>query len=265
MNRFQAVKRAWIAAVLASTGICGCEDPKKNADADADARSGALANASTHAHPNADADANANADAEANVNADASANADADVDADTNADAGTDGGSNPFVTYKKILHVGDSTVGYTTGLQMELKRMFKDAGIAYVSWTVTSAGIHAFAEDRVVEKMVKRHSPDLVIVQLGTNNLTVPRPDVYVVDIKNILSQVGARSCYWIGPISIKFPERGMRGILRDNVSPCVFYDSYDLTLERQPDGLHPSQSASKIWAEAFWAFAGQNPASALR
>ncbi len=56
-----------------------------------------------------------------------------------------------------------------------------------------------------------------------------------------------------------------MRGVLRDNVSPCVFYDSYDLTLERQPDGLHPSQAAAKIWADGFWAFAGQNPASALR
>lgn len=169
----------------------------------------------------------------------------------------------PFTGHKKVLHVGDSTVGYASGLQLEFKKMFPDAGVAYVSHTMTSAGLHTVAEERIVEKLVKRHAPDLVIVQLGTNNLTVPHPEVYLPDIKSILAQVGKRACYWIGPIPLKFPERGMRGILRDNVAPCVFYDSYDLTLERQSDGLHPSQKAAIMWSALFFDFAGKNPAPA--
>lgn len=184
-------------------------------------------------------------------------------------DGGDDGGNDaevadlgpPFAGHKKVLHVGDSTVGYANGLQLEFKKMFPDAGLAYVSHTMTSAGLHSVAEDRIIEKLVKRHAPDLVIVQVGTNNLTVPHPEVYVPDIKSILSQVGNRACYWIGPISLKVPERGMRAILRDNVAPCVFYDSYDLTLERQPDGLHPSQKAAIFWSGAFFEFAGLHPA----
>ncbi len=167
----------------------------------------------------------------------------------------------PFAGHKKVLHVGDSTVGYASGLQLEFKKMFPDAGITYVSHTMTSAGLHTVAEERIVEKLVKRHAPDLVIVQLGTNNLTVPRPDVYIPDIKSILAQVGHRACYWIGPISLKFPERGMRGVLQDNVAPCIFYDSYDLTLERQADGLHPSQKAAIMWSALFFEFAAEHPA----
>jgi lysophospholipase L1-like esterase len=52
-----------------------------------------------------------------------------------------------------------------------------------------------------------------------------------------------------------------MRGVLRDNVAPCIFYDSYELTLERQPDGIHPSQKAAIEWAGLFFDFAASHPA----
>ena len=194
---------------------------------------------------------------------DASASSDASADAEVDADV-VDASAPAFDGYKKVLHVGDSTVGYAAGISLEFKKMFPKAGLSYVSHTMTSAGLHTVAEDRIVEKMVKRYSPDLVIIQLGTNNLTVPHPEVYIPDIKSILAQVGHRGCYWIGPISLKFPERGMRGILRDNVSPCVFYDSYDLTLERQSDGLHPSQKAAIFWSGAFFEFAALHPTTNL-
>jgi acyl-CoA thioesterase-1 len=182
-------------------------------------------------------------------------------DASDALDAGVVGTARPFEGHKKVLHIGDSTVGYASGLQLEFKSMFPDAGLTYVSHTMTSAGLHSVAEERIVEKMVRRHQPDLVIVQLGTNNLTVPHPEAYLGDVKSLLSQVGNRACYWIGPVSLKVPERGMRAFLRDNVAPCIFYDSYDLTLERQPDGLHPSQKAAIMWSALFFEFAAQHPA----
>lgn len=222
---------------------------------------GALHGCSSRSSPvDAGADASAVRDASANAVA-----VDAAID-----DAGRDGATEetdagdaapPFAGHKKVLHVGDSTVGYSSGLQLEFKKMFPEAGVAYVSHTMTSAGLHTVAEEHIVEKLVKRHAPDLVIVQLGTNNLTVPHPEVYIPDIKSILAQIGHRPCYWIGPISLKVPERGMRGVLRDNVAPCIFYDSYDLTLERQPDGLHPSQKAAIMWSALFFEFAKEHPA----
>jgi lysophospholipase L1-like esterase len=162
--------------------------------------------------------------------------------------------------HRVVLHVGDSTVGYHLGLQLELSRMFKAAGIRYESRTVTSAGLHSFATEKILEKAVRETDPDLVIIQVGTNNLTVPHPDVYITDLRSIVRQANGRDCYWIGPISIDRPEKGMRAVIRTHVEPCTFFDSFDLELARQPDDFHPTQPAAKKWAEAFWAFATTNP-----
>jgi hypothetical protein len=200
------------------------------------------------------------------VAADASPSATADAAANEGANASDEGGATvgagaaAMTEHRVVLHVGDSTVGYHLGLQLELSRMFKAAGIRYESRTVTSAGLHSFATEKILEKAVRETDPDLVIIQVGTNNLTVPHPDVYITDLRSIVRQANGRDCYWIGPISIDRPEKGMRAVIRTHVEPCTFFDSYDLELARQPEDFHPTQPAAKKWAEAFWAFATANP-----
>lgn len=163
-------------------------------------------------------------------------------------------------TAKFVLHIGDSTVGYTLGMQLELGRMFKAAGVRYESHTFTAAGLRSFAKERYVEKLVREKEPDLVIIQLGTNNLTVPTPTAYLPDVKEIVAQTGNHACYWVGPIPLEQAEKGMRKMLRENVAPCTFYDSFDLVLARQSDKIHPTQPAAKKWADAFWTFADKTP-----
>lgn len=166
-----------------------------------------------------------------------------------------------LLDYKNVLHVGDSTVGYTLGVTLEYGKMFKAGNVKYESRTVTAAGLNQFNKSKVLEKLVKEKDPDLVIIQLGTNNLTVPTPSAYLPDVKAIVAQAGGKPCYWIGPIPLEQPEHGMRAMLRENVAPCVFYDSFDLKLARQEDKIHPTQPAAKKWADAFWKFANEHPA----
>lgn len=172
----------------------------------------------------------------------------------------TDASTLPIASYPKIVHVGDSTVGYTQGLQLELKKIFDPLGIAYESHTLTSAGLRTIAKSRIVAKLVEEKKPDLVIIQLGTNNLTVPTPSAFAPAIADIVAQVGDRPCYWIGPIPLEQKEHGMRAFLRENVAPCRFYDSFDLKLERQSDHIHPTQRAAKKWAQAFLTFTETTP-----
>jgi lysophospholipase L1-like esterase len=162
----------------------------------------------------------------------------------------------PITSRRFVLHVGDSTVGYTLGFTLELGKMFKNAGVKYESRTITSAGLKAFAKSKVLEDLVKEKDPDLVIIQLGTNNLYVPHPEAFAEDVKSIVAQAGGRACYWIGPISLELPEHGIRTMIRENAVPCAFFDSYPLVLPRQEDKIHPTQPAAKKWADAFWSFA---------
>ena len=179
------------------------------------------------------------------------------VDAAAPAPSAADAGKPSFASYKSVLHVGDSTVGYTLGLTLELSKMFRAMNVRYESRTITSAGLRSFAKSNVLADLVKEREPDLVIIQLGTNNVAVPHPETYREDVKAIVAQAGGRACYWIGPISLDGkPEHGIRTMLRDAAAPCTFFDSYDLKLARQEDGIHPTQPAAKKWADAFWAFA---------
>ena len=67
-----------------------------------------------------------------------------------------------------------------------------------------------------------------------------------------IVARVGARPCVWIGPPPW-LPEKGILGVVKDNAAPCRFFESSPLTLERQPDGIHPTARGGKAWADAVW------------
>lgn len=162
--------------------------------------------------------------------------------------------------FKRILHVGDSMVGYTQGLQLELKKRFDEKGIAYESHTVTSGGFQHFAAKKLLAKWVDTAKPDLVIVQVGNNNLTAGTPPKFVPYIHDLLAQTGGVPCYWIGVIPLEQKEYGMSKLLAKESAPCTYFESMGLKLDRQSDKIHPTQIGARKWANAFLAFAETTP-----
>lgn len=165
--------------------------------------------------------------------------------------------------YKTILHVGDSTVGYTQGLQLELKKKLEPLGVRYVSRTLTSGGLRTFAQKKIVEELIKEHRPDLVIVQLGTNNVTVPNPPAFLPAIEEVVAEAKVLPCYWVGPVTLEQKAYGMNEFLREHVAPCAFIDSFGLKLDRQSDKIHPTQLAARKWANYLWEQTDKSPPGA--
>jgi len=175
---------------------------------------------------------------------------------------------------KSVLHVGDSTVGTLQfGLAREMDKRFKPLNIRYNARVKEAAGLRNFANDRVTETLVRELNPDVVLFTLGTNNLSVPSPDLYEPFVKSIVSQVGNRPCIWVGPLTIakavakqttrdtpKNPHAtglAVVAMLKKNVGPCKFYDSYGLDIQREPDDVHPTVPGAGKWAEKIWSFLG--------
>ena len=154
---------------------------------------------------------------------------------------------------KYVLHVGDSSLGFEQGLALEMGARFKAAGVRYEAVTELDAGLHSFATSRKLAELLRWKKPDVVLLTLGMNNLTVARPEEYEGDVKSIVAQVGDRTCWWIGPLSIGRPERGLIAMLGRTTAPCGWTNSYDLEIERQPDHLHPTQAGASHWADAIW------------
>ena len=170
------------------------------------------------------------------------------------SDGGAPDATPPRRRYRSVLHLGDSMVGFRGGLTRALENRFQDAGTRFYSSSLTSAGIVSFDESDHLPKLLKKLNPEMVIVTLGMNNATYPHPEVLSRNVVSIVKKIAPRGCYWIGPPAWK-PDAALVKVLAESTPPCLFFDSTKLELERQSDGVHPTDRGGELWAEAFWRF----------
>ncbi len=179
-------------------------------------------------------------------------------------DAGEDVAEEPYrrPDVHRVLHLGDSTVGFAGGLTKALRPRFVDAGIKYYGDSYTAAGIQSYDDDKDkrLQVLIKAFKPDMIIINMGMNNLTVPHPEVLIPHIKSLVKKLIGdgpvpRVCYWIGPPSWKPDRRLLNPVLAENTPPCIFFNSSNLMLERQRDKVHPTDKGGEVWAKHFWYF----------
>jgi acyl-CoA thioesterase-1 len=154
--------------------------------------------------------------------------------------------------YKVVVHTGDSMVG--GGLCKALSPKFQAEGTKFVRDVWEAASLPMFAESDRLPKLMKKYDPDLVLISLGANDILTVHPEYFAQHIEAIVRKVGNRDCYWIGPPPWK-GEHGLIDVMREHSSPCKFFDSAPLVLERRPDGIHPTEKGGVIWADALWDF----------
>ncbi len=171
---------------------------------------------------------------------------------DEQVDAGDD--APPALTGKTVLHVGDSMVGGEWGLTRALERKFTAEGAKLVRHYKVSEEILQFEKAKVLEGLVAKHNPDIVIITLGTNDTLAPFPQSLASHVANVAKQAGGKECYWMTPPITK-KETGLTQVIRDNAAPCTVFDSSKLKLEIGKDGIHPTERGAQEWAARFWTF----------
>ena len=155
-----------------------------------------------------------------------------------------------------VLHAGDSMVGGQGGLARALATRFEPYGTKYVrDWRV--ATVQTFDYENRFGKLVDEHHPDLVILNLGANDVFVPNPKSLAGFVQRIAKKAsdGGRACFWITPPLWKPPDTGIVAVIKEHAAPCHVFDSSDLVLPKWPDGIHPNNEGGAIWAEKFWSF----------
>jgi lysophospholipase L1-like esterase len=160
----------------------------------------------------------------------------------------------PSLSGKKILHAGDSMVGGEWGLTRALEKKFTAEGATFVRHYKVSEAILNFEKTHVIADLIAKHSPDIVILTLGTNDTLSPFPQSLATHVANIAKQMGGRECYWMTPPITK-KETGITQVIRDNAAPCTVFDSSKLKLEIGKDGIHPTERGAQEWAARFWTF----------
>jgi hypothetical protein len=158
----------------------------------------------------------------------------------------------PIVIQKgtRVLMFGDSMV--TSGLGVYLEERVRALGGTWSHISKPSSTTVSWADGRDLQELVARARPDVVVIALVSNELFVPNPRARIYAIREIIKRVGARPCLWIGPPSWR-PDKGIVAVVRETASPCRFFDSAQLPLERQSDGIHPTLHGGRAWGEAVW------------
>jgi hypothetical protein len=150
-----------------------------------------------------------------------------------------------------VLHIGDSFL--LAGFAQALKPRMKALGVRYEvrseqsSYTTTWAG--------KMERLMVETKPDLVIINLGANEIANTDPPTHAPAVRRIVKGIGGRPCVWVSP-PLWRKDTGIINVIRENSAPCRFFDSDRLVPQPIPrinDKIHPTLLGGAEWAKAFW------------
>ena len=157
----------------------------------------------------------------------------------------------PIPPNTAVLNIGDSFL--LAGFAQALRPRLNALGVRYEvkseqsSFTVSWAG--------KMELLVANMQPDLVIINLGANEMSNTNPAAHAPAVRRIVKSIGGRPCVWVSPPTWR-KDTGILDVIRENSAPCRFFDSDQHVKEpipRQGDKIHPNKEGGQIWADAFW------------
>ena len=151
-----------------------------------------------------------------------------------------------------VLHVGDSFV--MAGFSQTLRPKMKSVGALY---EVRGAqATYTTTWHNKLSRLVGDYHPDLVIITLGANEVTLTDPWARADAVTRLVKIVGDTPCVWVTP-PLWRKDTGIIEVIKQRAKPCLVFDSDAIVgpIARQPDSIHPSNVGGAKWAEAFWAW----------
>jgi lysophospholipase L1-like esterase len=161
----------------------------------------------------------------------------------------------------RVLLFGDSMV--EAGLAQKLGALVKARGGTFEADGWTSSTTTMWATKDRLPRLLERVNPDVVFIALGSNECFLGDPKKAAPQVEAIVAQLQGRACVWLGPPVWK-GETGIVSIERDHSTPCAFYDSGKLAIERYQDGIHPTPKGGGFWAVQVWGAAVEAAGSPL-
>ncbi|MRG96014.1 SGNH/GDSL hydrolase family protein [Polyangium spumosum] len=159
-----------------------------------------------------------------------------------------------------VLHIGDSFL--MAGFSQALRPRMKAVGAYYEVRSEQAS--YTTSWHLKLAKLVGDYHPDLVIINLGANEVSLTDPEARADAVERLVKIVADRPCVWVSP-PLWRKDTGIIEVFRKHTSPCRFFDSDAVAgpISRQPDGIHPDAAGGAAWAEAFfkWLLAERAPA----
>jgi hypothetical protein len=149
---------------------------------------------------------------------------------------------------EKILILGDSMVEV---LVPRLADYALENGHELVPAIWYGSTSSAWARSAELGQLLREVNPSLVVVVLGSSELTRRDIGSRRPMIEALAKRVGSRKLLWVGPPNWR-PDTGINDLVESVVGADRFFRSADLDLTRKKDGIHPDTAGGRAWAAAF-------------
>lgn len=159
----------------------------------------------------------------------------------------------------RVLLVGDSLA---VGLSVPMRKLAADAGIPFDSVAHSGSRLDQWSKTtgygaQLIQKLAT-FRPTVVLISLGTNDSYMVAPKAIAAvagHLATIMQRIAGAEArlYWIGPPTLPKPDNGAVATIRSAIPRFQYFDSAQLTIPRQPDGIHPTWKGYAFWAEQIW------------
>ncbi len=156
----------------------------------------------------------------------------------------------------RVLLTGDS-MGDGLYLAWRKDRKKGRFDLRYAPWYGSSS--EDWGTTTHLEALIADYKPSLVVFSLGSNDLLNHKVKQSGKYIREIVRQLGKTPYVWVGPPNWQ-TDTGINDLIVKYVGKKYFFISKDLTLARQPDGIHVSFAGSEIWADTINHWIDRNP-----
>jgi lysophospholipase L1-like esterase len=150
---------------------------------------------------------------------------------------------------RRVLLVGDSMA---EGIAPFLQRRVEAAGGLWTSQPEQSSTIIWWQGSGKLRALIAQHRPDIIFIALGSNELFAQDAESRAPLIRTMVSEIGRREAYWVGPPSWK-PGSRLVPVIEENFQAGHFYNSDTLDVPRGKDGKHPTLQGYERWVELIW------------
>lgn len=164
---------------------------------------------------------------------------------------GTSAVAAPRSAKEKILLLGDSMVEV---LSPWLAAYAKENGHELVPAIWYGSTTAAWARSPELARLLREVEPTLVLIALGSSELTARSVATKKPFVDAIVDRVGPRKLAWVGPPNWR-EDTGINALLEAEVGPGRFFRSAELELTRKKDGIHPDAAGGRVWADAIAAW----------
>jgi hypothetical protein len=121
----------------------------------------------------------------------------------------------------------------------------------------------AWARTPELGRLLREINPTMVIVVLGSSELTSPSIESRRPFVQTILKRIGQRKIIWVGPPNWR-ADTGINDLLEAELGKDRFFRSEHLELTRKKDGIHPDAAGGRVWTDAIATWLGHESRFAI-